>query len=277
MKKLLLLLVSLIVICETTTAQNYCNRWYVDLNYTYLTPLDNFRTGGFKGGHGLSVGGYYDLTPNAQKATLHTGFRFNGTIGKSAKDKITLEDPVDATAKSRVYNTIVDVQALSRIIFQPRGKWSPYIGAHGGLRVTTGHEKLKLIGNYPDYNAKPSSQVISRGNWNWGGNIGGLYQLNSILDFDIRLSADYSPELDYINMKSYEEIGDILIYDFSKTNALDLKIHIGIRAKLVCNRNLPRNKASSRNSSSNRSTKKRKKRKPSKKKSTPKSSSKSKP
>lgn len=276
MKNLLILLVSLVAICETTTAQNICNRWYIDINYTYLEPLKDFRINGFQRGHGFSIGGYYELTPNAQKATLHTGFRFNRIFGKNAKGRIALADPVGAEAKTKVHNTILDGQALARIIFQPQAKVSPYLGAHGGFRFITGRERLNIVGDYSDYDDKTTNEAISRGNWIWGGNIGGLVRLNSIIDFDIRLSADYSPELEYIDMNSYEEIEDNLIYDFSETKALNLKLHIGIRAKLICRKDPnQRRRSRSRTSSPSHSTKKSKKRKPSKKKRTTKSSSRS--
>jgi len=252
MKKLMILLVSLVAICETTTAQNSCDRWYMDVNYTFLQPLQNFNANGFHEGHGASWGLYYDFKPNAQKVTFHSGLRLNGIVGKNAKDNIALADPVGATAKTRVYNSIFDAQALGRIILQPQNKLSLYLEGHGGLRVSTGHEKLNLQGNYPGYDETTSTQVISKANWNWGGGIGGLIRLHPMVDFDIRLSADYSPELEYIDMDTYEKIEDNLVYDFSKSNALDYKIHIGFRFKLGCKSDSNR-RYDNRNSSPRRS------------------------
>lgn len=274
MKKLLILLVSLVAICETTTAQNSCNRWYMDANYTYLEPLQDFKANGFQKGHGASWGLYYDFQPNAQKATFHSGIRLNGIVGKNAKDNIVLADPEGAMARTKVYNAIFDAQAVGRVIFQPQAKLSPYLEGHAGLRISAGHEKLILDGNYDGYDETTSTQVISKGNWNWGGGIGGLIRLHPMVDFDIRLSADYSPELEYINMDTYEKIEDNLIYDFSKTNALDYKIHIGFRFKLGCRKGASR-KYDNRNHSPNPQSRNQGGRTPSKKKPTSGSSSKS--
>lgn len=254
----MLLICSLIIFCETINAQfdntQYasCSRWYLDANYVFLKPLENFSAGGFHNGHGLSIGAYYDTNPYAQKVSFHPGLRINGIVGKTAKDNILLSDPVDAFAKSHIYNAVIDLQLVARLIFRPRTNFSPYLEGYGGWRVVTGQERLRLIDEYPEYEEITNTEIISSHQWNWGGSIGGLIRIHRNIDVDIRLSADYAPSFDYINMDSYEKIGNDLSYDFSQSHGLNYKIQIGFRFKLGCEWENSQNCSSSNNRSQRR-------------------------
>lgn len=233
----MLFICSLLICCETINAQwASCSPWYLDANYIFFKPLEDFSAGGFHHGNGVSLGAYYDTNPYAQNVSFHPGLRFNGIVGKNAKDEILLNDPVDALANSRVYNAVIDLQLVARLIFRPRTNFSPYLEGYGGWRVVAGQERLKLRDEYPDYEETTTTQVISSHQWNWGGSIGGLIRLHPNVDFDIRLSADYAPEFDYIDMDSYQKFDNDLVYDFSQSHGLNYKIQIGFRFKLGCGR-----------------------------------------
>ena len=231
----MLFICSFMIFSETIHAQyTSCSRWYLDANYIFLKPLEDFSTNGFHHGNGLSIGAYYDTNPYAQNVSFHPGLRFNGIVGKMAKDEILLSDPFDAFAKSRVFNAVIDAQLAARLVFRPRTKFSPYLEGYGGWRVITGQERLKLIDEYPDYEETTNTQVIDSHQWNWGGSIGGLIRIHPTVDFDIRFSVDYAPSFDYINMDSYQKQGNELNYDFSQSHGLNYKIQIGFRFQITC-------------------------------------------
>lgn len=246
MKKLLLLFAFAGLFAQNASAQNHCDRWYIDANYAFLKPLQEFKTGGYHHANGGSMAGYYALIPHYQNVAFHTGFRLNAFIGKNQKDRITLADPEGARAKTRVYNGLVDLEVLARIIALPDSKISPYFEGFGGVRLSAGHERLNLIGNYAGYEDVTSTQVVSNLNWVLGGGAGLLIKLNDVLDLDLRASLDYSPKLKYIDINSYEKVEDNLVYDFSTTEALDYNLRIGIRVKIGCD-----NESSSRRSYEN--------------------------
>ena len=231
----MLLICSVMIFSETIHAQYAsCSRWYLDANYIFFKPLEDFSAGGFHHGHGFSLGTYYDTNPYAQNVSFHPGLRLNGIVGKMAKDNILLSDPLDAFAKSRVYNAVIDAQLAARLIFRPRSNFSPYLEGYGGWRFVSGQERLILTDDYPDYEETTNTQVVSSHQWNWGGSIGGLIRIHPNIDFDIRLSADYAPSFDYINMDSYEKQSNDFSYDFSQSHGLNYKIQIGFRFKLGC-------------------------------------------
>ena len=158
----MLLISALIIFSETIHAQQTCfNRWYLDANYLFFKPLEDFSAGGFHHGHGFSMGAYYDTNPYAQKLSFQPGLRLNGVVGKNAKDLILLSDPTDAFAESRVYNAVVDLQLVTRLVFRPRGNFSPYLEGYGGWRVVAGQERLKLTDEYPNYEETTTTQVVT--------------------------------------------------------------------------------------------------------------------
>jgi len=265
MKKLLLLTFTLFT--TSLLAQKNCDSWYFDANYVHLRPMGEFSDNGYKRGNGISFGVYYDFFPRAKSITFHGGGRMNAIFGKIRKDNITLASPANARAKTQVYNAIFDAKILGRFIFTPHSRFNPYLEGYAGFRASAGHERLKLKNSHPDFDNSTSEQQVGSANWVLGAGGGLLYHLNPKVDLDVRVSYDTSPQLKYIDMNSFEKIGDDLTYDFSESAAEDIKIHIGFRFKLGCTRTV--NSKERRNTNSNTNRKKGKLRKRSRRPKTP--------
>ncbi|HHH50039.1 MAG TPA: hypothetical protein ENK52_03565 [Saprospiraceae bacterium] len=234
MKRLLMLFLGMVCLGQSIFAQNNCDRMYIGGSYTFLQALSDLKTGGFYQGQGVSFDLFYALNPYDANWAIHAGLRLDGVAGKSIKTNITLADPENAVAESKIYNSIFGAKLLLRGIYRKYERFSPYVEGFGGFRATAGHERLDLKKNYPGVEKLTTKQLVDQANWVVGGSVGVLLKLSPRIDFDLRASLDYSPELSYINMDTYQINEDDISYQFSKTPGLDYSLHVGFRIKMDC-------------------------------------------
>ena len=235
MKNLILPFLFFFSFIQFATSQENCNRLYFGANYVFFQPLQDLEAGGFNNGHGVSFDIFYNLSPAAKNTAFHIGLRANTVIGNSSDSGLAeLAEPEGANGSLKVYNAIGDFRITGRSIFIPNKRISPYLEASIGWRISAGHEKIELNDNYPGYEPTISNQVISRGNGVVGGGIGTLINFHPKIDLDLRFTADYSPELEYININSYENDDINVNYDFSTSSAFNYNLYIGLRIKIGC-------------------------------------------
>jgi hypothetical protein len=235
MRKLLYTFSLLLSIAFSSSVQaqtQNCDRWFLDGNYQFLLPVSDFKDGGFSNGHGASMGVYYNLSPYATKVRTDIGFRINGIIADGYKEEVTLLEPAGAAANVKIYNTIFDLKLVGRMNFNPQAKLSFYLDGSAGMRINAGHKRYTLMQSVSGFDDTSSDQISSSVGPVLGLGGGLLYKISDRVDLDFRVSGDYAPSSQYIDMNSITNPSN---FGFSNTDGLNLNFQIGFRVRMGCN------------------------------------------
>ncbi len=209
-------------------AQENCQDWYWGINYTFLQPLDNLQENGFGRTHGMSMEGLYNLS-DGLKDEVHIGLRLNTLLGEAERDDITLAIPENATAISRVFNSMFELKGVARWILAPNRKFSPYVEGHLGGRFVFGHETLRSAPFDRQFDLESNFYASTSAAFVYGLGAGALIQIAPNVDIDLSVNYDRGTRHQFIDMNSYQLEDNVISYDLTRSTIDDLTIHIGFR------------------------------------------------
>jgi len=79
---------------------NDCDRWSMGLNFTLTNPIGEMNSNEFRANYGFTFNTLYNLNPRSNFLNFHIGGKVALGWAIGEKNNITLEDPVDAAARS---------------------------------------------------------------------------------------------------------------------------------------------------------------------------------
>jgi len=220
----------------TAYSQSNCDRWYLGANYLHQVPLGEMNSNGFRHLNAVSFNLMYNLTPNAYEGmAVHIGGQMSGGITRSVKDRIVLDSPLGASAKSKVRNGLFDITGVLRFIFKPNARMSPYLEGKAGLRATGGDQVLKLDRDYNGFDRKTTDEINRKAAFVYGLAGGLLVKINEMADWDFRVTYSRGQSASYIDLDSYEINESLIDYQIVTTAAHSIGFQIGFRSKVFCN------------------------------------------
>ncbi len=211
-----------------------CERWSIGANFTFTQPIGEMKLNGFHSNYGLTLNAFYNLTPEVQGVNFHIGGKFSGGLSRGKRDRITLADPEGASARSSIYNTLVDLSLASRLVFGSKKSVQYYFDLYGGARLTGTNHDIRLRPRIPGYDRRTSERLTQYGNWSWGSATGILIHFRENTYFDIGVNYMSSQNNRFVDLNSYSEVDDIINYDIVNSISNSIGIHVGFHVVLQC-------------------------------------------
>ena len=211
-----------------------CERWSLGANFTITNPIEEMKDNGFRINYGATFNVLYKLNPRASKVNFHIGARMTGGAAIGERDNLTLEDPLGASARSSVYNTLLDFHFLGRIVLNPYKKIQPYFDIFGGARLVGANQDIRLTRRISDYDRKTSDRIVQSGNGAWGTGVGALVRLNRNVFFDIGTNWTQSETQKFVDMNTVSIDNDVVQYDVVSSFSNSVGVHIGFHFIFDC-------------------------------------------
>lgn len=220
---------------NTINAQNCCNdRWSFGANFTLTNPIEEMQSNAFRTNYGVTFNGLYNLNPQASSMNFHIGGRMSGGMSIGERNNIILEDPAGAAARSSVYNTLVDLHLLGRVVVRPDQKIQPYFDLFGGGRLLGANHDIKLKKRNFNYDRRTSDRIAQSANWAWGTGAGVYIHLNKNVYFDLGVNYTQSETQEFIDLNSVVAKDNIIDYQTVNSISNSIGIHIGFHFKIDC-------------------------------------------
>lgn len=212
-----------------------CERWSIGAYFTLTQPIEEMQFNGFRTNYGLTLNALYNLSPELNGVNFHVGARFTGGLTRGQRDRITLIDPAGASARSSIYNTLVDAMLMGRLILTPEKKFQFYLDIYGGGRLTGSNQDIRLNRVISNYERRTSDRLTQSGNWSWGTGAGVLIRFRPNGYINIGVDHIRSQENSFVDLDSYSEQNDIIEYDIVNSISNSYGIHVGFHVILDCN------------------------------------------
>jgi len=225
----------LFLFLNTNQAQyNNCDRWSMGVNFTLTNPIDEMSDNEFRANYGITFNGLYNLNPQNTFLNFHIGGKLTGGMAIGEKDNIILEDPEGVSARSSVYNTLVDLSILGRMITSRNNKIKVYFDIFGGGRLLGANQDIRLNRRRAGYDRRTSERLNQSSNWAWGTGSGLLVHLNKNVYLDFGINYTQSGTNDFVNMSSVRAVNDIVQYDIAYSTSNSIGFHLGFHFKINC-------------------------------------------
>lgn len=214
-------------------SQVSCDRMYLGLNYGMYLPQEELEFNNFGTAHGANMEFFYKLgLPSV--ASVHLGARlgYAGTQGR--KNDILVIDPVNAGARSSVYNRLLDMQVVFRFVMEWDNRIKPYAEFYGGGRFVGTAHRIRLNEEWPGYERSSTTAVFDDASWLAGAGAGVLIALSPTVDFDFRTGLNYGQLVRHGDMDSYQLQENDIEIDAAYSVIRNTVVNVGFRFKLNC-------------------------------------------
>jgi len=208
-------------------AQNDCNKWALGVDFDVMLPRTDIKTTGYGINYGVNFDIFY-LGHNGSTVSFQPGMRFRGGMSRIQSRDVILEQPLNATGTTRIYNTDVDLKFVARFLFFQNNNVRPYFELTAGYRASGTTQDVEANEEAFGF-VESSERLTNKFSPSVGFGTGVLIGLSDRLDLNIRASFDKTDQMNYVDIRDRTSI-----VEYETKDAYTANFAIGILGRIGC-------------------------------------------
>lgn len=195
-------------------------------------PLGQFNAGNYREALGVDFEFFsnnllrHAVNPNKLDFRIGGGMEIQAA-GREKFD-VTLNTPNSDAGVLSLNNDHFGFLAIGRFTFRGEQKFTPYADIFGGARIISSYEMLRPKKNVSGYENETRKTLFDRGALHYGLSLGAIYQFNSIVGLDMRLTYSKGSNAPFVDLSSAYQEGNTARYTIRNTQTDLFLFRVGV-------------------------------------------------